>query len=62
MNSTVNTVQTDNITIESEDDLYSDIVHTHNSDFGIHTESNITKIKGYKRKNQKTRTRYNNKK
>jgi hypothetical protein len=40
LNSTVNTVQTDNITIESEDDLYSDIVHTNNSDSDIDTESN----------------------
>ena len=40
LNSTVNTVQTDNITIESEDDLYSDIVHTNNSDSDIDSESN----------------------
>ena len=40
LNSTVNTVQTDNITIESEDDLYSDIVHTNNSESDIDTESN----------------------
>ena len=39
LNSTVNTVQTDNITIESEDDLYSDIVHTNNSDSDIDIES-----------------------
>jgi hypothetical protein len=40
LNSTVNTVQTDKITIETEDDLYSDIVHTNNSDSDIDTESN----------------------